>query len=251
MAVLDSGEDGTAIASHEQLTQAEKFRRSGYMRWKVLLADDHKVLTDGLQQLIAAKYEVVGAVQNGRELLVAAQEKKPDVIITDLSMPLLNGLDAVRTLRKNGIKSKFIILTMHADISIVVEAFRAGASAYILKHAAVEDLNNALDAVLRGRVYVSPLLPTDIITVLAEAARKPLASEDGYKLTKRQREVLQLIAEGKTMKEVGALLGISTRTAESYKYDVMDSLDIRTSAQLVQYAVRIGVITIQPLRIAA
>jgi DNA-binding NarL/FixJ family response regulator len=220
------------------------------MRWKVLLADDHKVLTDGLQQLIATKYEVVGAVQNGRELLVAAQEKKPDVIITDLSMPLLNGLDAVRTVRKNGIKSKFIILTMHADISIVVEAFRAGASAYILKHAAVEDLNNALDAVLRGRVYVSPLLPTDIITVLAEAARKPLASE-GQNLTRREREVLQLVAEGKTMKEVAATLGISSRTAESYKYDLMNSVGIRSNAELVQYAVRIGVITVQPLRVAA
>jgi DNA-binding NarL/FixJ family response regulator len=214
------------------------------MSWKVLLADDHKVLTDGLQRLIVGNYEVVGAVSDGRELVAAAQEKKPDVIITDVSMPLLNGLDAMRAIRKNGIKSKFIILTMHADVSIVVEAFRAGASAYILKHAGVEDLNNALNAVSRGRVYISPLLPTDIITVLAEAVRKRSASENEHKLTTRQREVVQLIAEGKTMKEVGAVLGISTRTAESYKYEVMDSLDFRTSAQLVQYAVRIGVITI-------
>jgi DNA-binding NarL/FixJ family response regulator len=220
------------------------------MRWTVLLADDHKVLTDGLQRLIATNYEVVGAVSNGRELLAAAQEKQPDVIIADLSMPLLNGLDALRALRKNGIRSKFIILTMHADVSIVVEGFRAGASAYILKNE-VEDLNNALNAVSRGRVYLSPSLPTDIITVLAEAVRKPLASEDGHKITRRQREVLQLIAEGKKMKGVAAILGISTRSAEAYKYDLMHSLGIRSSSELVQYAVKVGVITIQPLRIAA
>jgi two-component system, NarL family, response regulator NreC len=156
----------------------------------------------------------------------------------------------LRALRKNGIRSKFIILTMHADVSIVVEAFRAGASAYILKNE-VEDLNNALNAVSRGRVYLSPSLPTDIITVLAEAVRKPLASEDGHKITRRQREVLQLIAEGKKMKGVAAILGISTRSAEAYKYDLMHSLGIRSSSELVQYAVKVGVITIQPLRIAA
>jgi DNA-binding NarL/FixJ family response regulator len=133
---------------------------------------------------------------------------------------------------------------------IVVEAFRAGASAYILKNE-VEDLNHALNAVSRGHVYLSPSLPTDIITVLAEAVRKPLASEDRHKIPRRQREVLQLIAEGKKMKGVAAILGISPRSAEAYKYDLMHSLGIRSSSELVQYAVRAGVITIQPLRIAA
>jgi DNA-binding NarL/FixJ family response regulator len=221
------------------------------LRAKVLLADDHRVLTDGLQHLIAPKYEIVGTVVDGRELIAMAEEKKPDVIITDLSMPLLNGLDALRLLRKNKIRSRFIILTMHTDVSVVIEAFRAGASAYILKHSAAEDVNNALEAVLRGRVYLSPALPTDVVTVLAEAARSPLATEEGHKLTRRQREVLQLIAEGKTMKEVAGILGISTRTAESYKYDLMHSVGIRSSAELVQYAIRIGLITVQPLRSSA
>jgi DNA-binding NarL/FixJ family response regulator len=221
------------------------------MRATVLLADDHKLFTDGLQKLIAPKHEVIGAVCNGRELLEVAQQRKPDVVITDLSMPFLNGLDALRTLRSAKLRTKFIILTMHSDISLVVEAFRAGASGYVLKEATAGDINNALDTVTRGRVYLSPSLPTDIITVLAEAAQNTVASDDGLKLTRRQREVLQLIAEGKTMKEVAAILGISTRTGESYKYDLMHSLGIRSSAELVQYAIRIGIITVQPLRFAA
>jgi DNA-binding NarL/FixJ family response regulator len=183
--------------------------------------------------------------------LEVAQQRKPDVVITDLSMPFLNGLDALRTLRSAKLRTKFIILTMHSDISLVVEAFRAGASGYVLKEATAGDINNALDTVTRGRVYLSPSLPTDIITVLAEAAQNTVASDDGLKLTRRQREVLQLIAEGKTMKEVAAILGISTRTGESYKYDLMHSLGIRSSAELVQYAIRIGIITVQPLRFAA
>jgi|SRR6185369_475267 DNA-binding NarL/FixJ family response regulator len=221
------------------------------MRATVLLADDHILFTDGLQRLIATKYEVIGAVTNGRELFDFAKERKPDVIISDLSMPILNGLDALRMLRSARIRSKVIILTMHSDISIVVESFRAGASAYVVKEATTADINNALDTVLRGRVYLSPTLPTDIITVLAEAARNPLPAEEGMKLTRRQREVLQLVAEGKTMKEVGVILGISTRTSESYKYELMHSLGIRSNAELVQYAIRIGIITVQPLRTAA
>jgi DNA-binding NarL/FixJ family response regulator len=221
------------------------------MRTTVLLADDHRLFTDGLQRVIAPKHDVIGSVCNGRELVEVAQQRKPDVIVTDISMPFLNGLDALRTLRSAKVRSKVIILTMHSDISLVVEAFRAGASGYVLKEAGAGDINDALDTVVRGRVYLSPSLPTDIITVLAEAAHKTVVSEDGFKLTRRQREVLQLIAEGKTMKEVAVILGISTRTCESYKYDLMHSLGIRSTAELVQYAIRIGIITVQPLRLAA
>jgi DNA-binding NarL/FixJ family response regulator len=221
------------------------------MRARILLADDHKILTAGLQKIIAPKHDVIGAVADGRELLAAVEQLHPDIVITDLSMPLLNGLDAIRTIRKSGKRCRFVILTMHSDISIVVDSFRAGASAFILKQSVADDVNMALDAVLRGRVYLSPSLPTDIITVLAEAARKPMTSEESYRLTRRQREVLQLIAEGKTMKEVASVLGISTRTAESYKYDLMHSLEIKSSAELIQYAIRIGVITVQPLRMSA
>lgn len=220
------------------------------MRFRILLADDHRIFAEGLKSLLSDHYEVLGIAGDGRELITMAKEYKPDIIITDLSMPLLNGLEALRTLRKTGIRSKFIVLTMHADLSLAVEAFRAGASAFVWKIAAGEDLKNALDSAVRGRQYLSPQFPCDLVTVLAEAARRPM-SDEGPKLTRRQREVLQLVAEGKTMKEVATVLNISTRTAESYKYDLMRTLGIRTNAELVQYAIRIGLITVTVMGSAA
>lgn len=220
------------------------------MRFRILVADDHRIFAEGLKSLLSDHYEVLGIAADGRELITMAKEYKPDIIITDLSMPLLNGLEALRTLRKTGIRSKFIVLTMHADLSLAVEAFRAGASAFVWKIAAGEDLKNALDSAVRGRQYLSPQFPCDLVTVLAEAARRPM-SDEGPKLTRRQREVLQLVAEGKTMKEVATVLNISTRTAESYKYDLMRTLGIRTNAELVQYAIRIGLITVTVMGSAA
>lgn len=222
----------------------------GIVRAKVLIADDHRVFADGLCSLLSSSYEIVGIASDGRQLINMARDYKPDIIITDLSMPLLNGLDALRMLRKMGVRSKFVILTMHADLSLAVEVFRIGASAFVSKIAPGEELKAALEAALRGRSYLSPQFPCDLVTILAEAAKRPL-SEDGPKLTRRQREVLQLVAEGKTMKEVAVLLNISTRTAESYKYDLMRTLGIRTNAELVQYAIRIGLITVPALRPSA
>jgi DNA-binding NarL/FixJ family response regulator len=219
------------------------------MRTRILLADDHRILTEGLSKLLSQSYEVVCTAANGHELLAMAREHTPDVVVADISMPLLNGLDALRLLRKAGVRSKFVILTMHADVSLAVEAFRAGASAYVLKQAAGKEINSAIDAVMRGRSYMSPSFPVDIVTVLAEAARRP--SDVGPTLTRRQREVLQLVAEGKTMKEVATLLCISTRTAESYKYDMMRTLGMHTNAHLTQHAIRIGLITVPPVRVAA
>src|SRR5271155_641239 len=165
--------------------------------------------------------------------------------MTDVSL-LLNSLDAVQTLVEMGLRSKFVILTMHLDVNLAVQAFRAGASAFILKTTGTDELKKALQLVHRGGCYLSPQFPCDLVTLLAEAARRP-ASDRGPQLTRRQREVLQLVAEGKTMKEVAAQLNISTRTAESYKYHLMDLLAIRTTAELVQYAIRIDLITIRPL----
>ncbi|HZQ92667.1 MAG TPA: response regulator transcription factor [Terriglobales bacterium] len=220
------------------------------MRIRVVLADDHQVLTEGLRGLLSPRCEVVGVATTGRELVEMVHATTPDVAITDVSMPLLNGLDAIRQIQRgSGIRTKFILLTMHADVSLVVEAFRAGASAYVLKHSASSELAVAIDSVLRGRAYVSPALPTDVLTVLAEAARH--RSSEGSKLTRRQREVLQLVAEGKAMKEVAATLGISVRTAESYKYEIMHSLGLHSNAELVQFAIRIGLITVQPITPAA
>ena len=219
------------------------------MRARILLADDHKVLTEGLTRLLSQHYDVVATAQTGHELVSMAREHRPDVIVTDISMPLLNGLDALRMLRKAGIRSKFVILTMHMDVSLAVEAFRSGASAYVLKLAAGEEIRSAVEASLSGRTYLSPNFPVDLVSVLAEAARRPLTEGPG--LTRRQREVLQLVAEGKTMKEVAAVLSISTRTAESYKYEIMRTLGMHTNAELVQYAIRIGLITVPPIDSAA
>jgi DNA-binding NarL/FixJ family response regulator len=151
------------------------------------------------------------------------------VILTDVSMPLLNGLDAVQFLTGMGLRTKFIVLTMHADISLAVRVFRAGASAFVLKSASSDELKEAIKVVQGGGCYLSPQFPSDLVSVLAEAARRPPVDK-APQLTARQREVLQLVAEGKTMKEVAFQLSISTRTAESYKYHVMNVLGIRTTA---------------------
>jgi DNA-binding NarL/FixJ family response regulator len=219
------------------------------MRAKILLADQQKILTDGLSKLLDQFYEVVATAANGYELISLAKELSPDVIVTEISMPLLNGMDALRVLSKSGTRAKFVVLTMHLDMGLAVQAFRTGASAYVLKQGSSEDIHAAVEAALHGRYYLSAAFPADLVTVLAEAARH--SEEDGARLSRRQREVLQLVAEGKTMKEVATVLGISTRTAESYKYEMMRSLGIRTSAELVQYAIRIGLISVTPLRSAA
>jgi DNA-binding NarL/FixJ family response regulator len=220
------------------------------MRPTLLIADDHRLFVESLKSLLTTSYETVGIASNGRELTELALRYKPDLILTDLSMPLLNGLDAVQILTEKGLRSKFIVLTMHLDMNLAVQVFRAGASAFVLKTASGDELREALQIVHHGGHYLSPQFPCDLLTVLVEAARRP-ASDRGPHLTRRQREVLQLLAEGKTMKEVAAQLKISTRTAESYKYHMMDALAIRTSAELVHYAIKIGLISIKPLGTAA
>ncbi len=216
------------------------------MRPTLLIADDHQLFAESLRSLLSPVYDVVGIATNGRELTELAIRLKPNLILTDLSMPLLNGLDAVQNLTAMGLRSKFIVLTMHVDMSLAVQVFRAGASAFVIKTARGDELKEALAVVYRGGHYLSPQFPCDLVTVLAEAAHRP-ASDRAPQLTRRQREVLQLVAEGKTMKEVAAQLNISTRTAESYKYHLMNVLAIRTNAELVQHAIKIGLITVRPL----
>lgn len=196
--------------------------------------------------MLSPTYDVVGIAANGKELTELAVKLKPNLVLTDLSMPLLNGLDAVQALTSTGLRSKFIVLTMHVDISLAVLVFRAGASAFVLKTASSDELKEALRVVHNGGCYLSPQFPSDLVSVLAEAARRPLVDKVPQ-LTPRQREVLQLVAEGKTMKEVASQLNISTRTAESYKYHLMNVLGIRTTAELVQHAIKIGLITVKPL----
>jgi len=207
----------------------------------VLLADDHAIVAEGLEGLLKGRFKLVGTVRDGRALLAAADRLRPDVVVTDISMPLLNGLDAVRKLKASLPRTKVIVLTMHADPQLAVQAFRAGASGYLLKMSSGEELIRAIDDALQGRVYLSSLISKDFISVMLEARRDP--AEGKSPLTPRQREVLQLIAEGRTMKEIASILNISQRTAETHKYAMMESLGLDNTASLIQYAMRLKLVS--------
>jgi DNA-binding NarL/FixJ family response regulator len=208
-------------------------------RTKVLLADDHAVVAQGLAALLGDTFELAGVVHDGRALLAALETLRPDVVVTDISMPLLNGLDAVRQIRLSHPHVKVIVLTMHKETQLAVDAFRAGASGYMLKVSPGEELITAIEQVAMGRAYVTTLLAKDLISLLMEAgSERPSASS----LTPRQREVLQLVAEGRTMKEVASILNISPRTAESHKYEIMKVLGVDTTAALIQYAIRLKLV---------
>lgn len=212
-------------------------------RTKVLLADDHAVVAQGLAALLEDTFELAGVVHDGRALLAAVETLHPDVVVTDISMPLLNGLDAVRQIRASHPEVKVIILTMHKETQLAADAFRAGASGYMLKVSPGEELITAIEQVAMGRSYVTTLLAKDLITLLMEARSEgPAATSGEAPLTPRQREVLQLVAEGRTMKEVASILHISPRTAESHKYEIMRVLGVETTAALIQYAIRLKLV---------
>jgi DNA-binding NarL/FixJ family response regulator len=205
-------------------------------RPRILLADDHKMFAQGLRGLLEDEFELVGSVPDGPSLVEAAHELEPDVIVVDISMPVLNGFDAVRQLKKEGAPARIIFLTMHADQSLVAEAFRCGCSGYVLKQSAGEELIHAIKQVLAGHEYVTPLVAAES----ARGLRGEIDRTQTLRLTPRQREVLQLIIDGLTMKEIAARLGISTRTAESHKYEMMEGLGVETTAELIQYALKLG-----------
>ncbi len=207
----------------------------------VLLAEDHAIVAEGLAALLKDRFELVGTVNDGRALVAAADRLRPDVIVTDISMPLLNGLDAVRKIKAKLPKTKVVVLTMHGDPQLAVQAFRAGASAYLLKISSGEELGKAIDEALQGRVHLSSLISKDLITVLLEAKRDPAGGKS--QLTPRQREVLQLIAEGRTMKDIASIMNISQRTVETHKYAMMETLGVDTTAGLIQYALRLKLVS--------
>jgi DNA-binding NarL/FixJ family response regulator len=200
------------------------------------------ILAQGLTVLLRDDFECVGLARDGQQLMELAKQFKPDVIVTDISMPLLNGMDAVRQLRSHGVTAKVIVLTQHKDPQIAAEAFRAGVSGFLVKQGAGEELVTAIREVLQGRSYLTSLIAKDLITVLLEGQEK--AGRVTSKLTPRQREILQLFAEGKTAKEVASLANISVRTAEGHKYEIMEALGARNSAELVQHAIRLGLISV-------
>ncbi|SRR6266851_498082 len=208
----------------------------------LVLADDHAVVAEGLGALLREKFTVLRTVHDGRALVAAAAELNPDVVVTDISMPLLNGLDAIRQIKTARPATNIIVLTMHIEPDLAVQAFRAGALGYLLKASAGEELVEAVRQVAQGRAYLTSLIAKDLISVLLEAKKEsPTAGE---RLTSRQREVLQLIAEGRTMKEVASLLHISPRTAESHKYEIMDVLGAQNTAELVQHAIRMKLVSV-------
>ena len=207
----------------------------------LLLADDHALVAEGLASLLKDKFKLLGVVHDGRALLAAAAQLHPDVILTDISMPLLNGLDAVRQIRKDSPTAKIIVVTVHKDSSLAVQAFRAGASGYLLKTSPPEELIQAIQEVAAGKSYLTPQIAKDFLAAVLES--KGDSPEPGEKLTERQREVLQLIAEGRTMKEAAQILHISQRTVETHKYEMMQSLGVETTAALIQQAIKMKLIS--------
>src|ERR1700761_5663521 len=209
------------------------------VRTRILLADDHTMISAGLAKLLEPQYEVVGCVEDGRALLKAAEQLKPDVIVLDIGMPVLNGLDAARELRKRTPSIKLIFLTMETDCYIAAEAFRAGAAAYLLKTSLPTELLQAVHDAVRGISYVTPQIGRAIENMFI---RNP-AAQAPRQLTGRQREVLQMLAEGRSMKEIACLLEIAHRPVRFHKYQIMEELGITTNSDLVKYAMRHGMIS--------
>lgn len=211
-------------------------------RPRVLLADDHTIVAQGLASLLGEEFDLVGTAKDGRELVEKMDELEPDVVVTDISMPSLNGLEAMRRGLAGHRKIKFIILTVHSDVTYVTEAFRSGAQGYVLKQSAAEELREAIRTVLNGRRYLTPLVSHDVLGRLDE--RRGRHADVTLKLTAREREVLQLLAEGRSVKEIADLLNRSTRTVEFHKYNVMDKLGLHSLAELTQYAIKHGLVSV-------
>jgi DNA-binding NarL/FixJ family response regulator len=211
-------------------------------KYRVLMADDHTLVLEGLKRILETEVDIVGIAENGREMLRMAEELKPDIVLVDISMPLLNGIDATRQLLKNSPQSKVIFLTMHSDSDYVSEAFRAGASGYLLKRSAASELVSAIQEVMKGRYYVTPLVTREALSPLFGAV--PETRKLSSTLTSRQREVLQLVSEGRSVKEIAAILKVSGKTVEFHKSALMDRLGIHTTAELTRYAIEHGIIAI-------
>lgn len=209
-------------------------------RPRVLLADDHKIVLEGLRSLLQSEFDLVGSAGNGMELIEAAERLRPDVIVADISMPLLNGIDAVKKARERGVEAKVVFLTMHPDVVFATRALKAGASGYVLKHSAPEELISAIREALKGGTFISTALRNPALEGVLDPIKRRVKTT--VELTARQREVLQLLAEGKSAKEIGAILNISPRTVETHKYKIMDDLGVKTTAELVQHAIAHGLI---------
>ena len=209
---------------------------------RVLIADDHRILAEGVRGLLEPEFEVVGIVDDGRELVEAAKQLQPDVIVADVSMPSLNGIEAAVQLRDSGVTSRVVFLTQHREVAYARLAIEAGAAGFVLKHSVATELVTAIHEALRGQTYITPMIAGELL----DSYRANDSGEDDpmHRLTPRQREVLQLIAEGRSAKQIAGLLKISTRTAEAHKANILKALGLQSTAELVQYAIRNGIISV-------
>ena len=205
-------------------------------RPQVLLADDHTLFLDAVEKLLEDNCDVVGRAADGERLLVEALRLKPDVVVLDMAMPLLNGLEAARQLKQMAPETRIVFLTMNEDPDIAAEAFRAGASAYVLKRSAASELLAAIRDVARHGSYITPLIADRLVGAMARPVATP--ADSAAQLTDRQREVIKLLAQGRSMKEVGAILNIVPRTVAFHKYRIMEMLHLKSTAELVQFAVK-------------
>ncbi|HET7804269.1 MAG TPA: response regulator transcription factor [Pseudolabrys sp.] len=211
-------------------------------RPRVLLADDHRMVTEGLKSLLADDFELVGTVENGHALLAAAKKLRPDVIVADITMPQLNGIDALHQLKKHDPGVKVVFLTMHQDPAYARRALEAGAAGFVVKHAASEELVMAINAALKGKTFITPALAGDVLHDIQHRARQK--NETKNAITPRQREILQLLAEGRSAKQIAQALSISARTVEFHKYQMMETHGLHSSAELVHFAIKHGIVTI-------
>jgi len=210
-------------------------------RPRLLLADDHRLFLEGLRNLLDPEFEIIGTAEDGRKLVEEVRKLHPDVIVADISMPRLNGIEAARQIKKIDPHIGIILLTMHPDVTYAVRGFEAGASGYVMKHSAPDELLTAIKEVIKGKTYVTPRIAGDLLQFYKQGGTIDRKLGRGT-LTPRQIEVLQLLAEGNSAKEIGAILEISTRTVEFHKYRMMQELHLKTSAQLIQYAIKHGII---------
>jgi DNA-binding NarL/FixJ family response regulator len=209
-------------------------------RPRVLLADDHLLVAEALKSLLAPEFDLVGVVKDGRALVEAAGTLRPDVIVADITMPHLNGIDALVQLRQRGDHVPVVFLTMHRDASFARRALDAGASGFVLKHSAPAELVLAIHAALEGKTYLTPQLAAEVLESMKQGPQQE-GSSLAF-LTPRQREVLQLAAEGQSAKQIASTLGISPRTVEFHKYQTMEALGLHTNAELIHFAIKHGLV---------
>jgi len=211
-------------------------------RPRVLLADDHRMVAEGVKRLLEEEFELVAVVEDGRQLVETAQRLRPDVIVADVTMPHLNGIDALVQLKHDNPEARVVFLTMHKDAAYARRALEAGALGYVLKHSAQTELFLAIRSALDGKTFISPTLAGEVFRDLKVNPTRP--SDPIASLTPRQREILQLFAEGRSTKQIASELDISARTVEYHKYQMMDSLELRGSAELIHFAIKNGIVPI-------